>query len=151
MGKSTVLSELASRGYRTVDTDYGGWCVPADGDEPSDGPVQPDWIWDEERMRKLLSSDREEALFVGGCVENQGVFYPNFDEIILLTAAPEVIVDRLRTRASNPYGKEPGEVARVLADQVQFEGVLRRGATLVIDTSASLEVVVESILRRVVG
>ena len=24
-GKSTVLGELAARGYRTVDTDYDGW------------------------------------------------------------------------------------------------------------------------------
>ena len=24
-GKSTVISELAARGYKAVDTDYGGW------------------------------------------------------------------------------------------------------------------------------
>ncbi|GAA4913936.1 hypothetical protein GCM10023223_36530 [Stackebrandtia albiflava] len=31
VGKSTVLRELAGRGLHTVDTDYDGWCGPADG------------------------------------------------------------------------------------------------------------------------
>lgn len=146
-GKSSVLREFAGLGYRTVDTDVGGWSVPPDGSEPS-GPVQPDWIWDERRMRQLLAIEDGEVLFVAGCVENQGEFYPSFDEVVLLVAAPDVIVGRLRTRTGNDFGKDREELAKVLDDQRAFEPVLRRRATMVMDTDAPIGEVVEAILAR---
>ena len=144
-GKSALVRESASLGYRAVDTDAGGWSVPPDGVARS-GPVQPDWIWDESKMRQLLSSERGHVLFVAGCVENQGAFYASFDEIILLTAPPETIIERLATRTSNPFGKSAAERAKVLDDQRQFEPVLRGGATRVIDTNRPLDQVVLAIL-----
>lgn len=148
-GKSSLLGEFARLGHRTVDTDAGGWSVPPDGSEPS-GPVQPDWVWDEQRMRELLTSGADgEVLFVAGCVENQGAFYPLFDEIVLLTATPDIIVDRLTTRTGNDFGKDPAELAKVLDDQRVFEPVLRRRATMVLDTGAPPADLAATILDRV--
>lgn len=148
-GKSSVIRELAALGYTAIDTDYGGWCVPPDGSEPRDDLARPGWIWDTHRMRELLVSERDGVLFVGGCVENQGDFYDHFHEVVLLTAEPELIAERLTTRSTNSYGKDLRELAQALEDQRMFEPVLRHRATMVIDTSASLEQIVSAILARV--
>ena len=149
VGKSTVIEELAARGYRAVDTDYGGLSqlvnVP-DDQLTGLGPGQ-DWVWREDRIQDLLSADDADALFLGGCPPNQGKFYPQFDHVVLLTAPTHVIVERLGTRATNPYGKRPEEVARVLELRQTVEPVLRRGAGHVIDTSVPLAQVVAKVLR----
>lgn len=147
-GKSSLLCELGAKGYRVVDTDDAGWTVPPDGSEPS-GPVQPHWVWHEGRMRELLATEHGAVLFVAGCVENQGDFYPSFDEVVLLVAAPEVIAGRLATRTGNDFGKHPDELAKVLDDQRVFEPVLRRRATMVVDTDAPMAEIVEAIVDRV--
>lgn len=66
-GKSTVIGELAARGYRAIDMDEPGWseCGP-DGD----------WIWREERIGEALAHEEGEVLFVSGCATNQVQFYP---------------------------------------------------------------------------
>src|SRR2546430_17741022 len=44
----------------------------------------------------------------------QVLFYPRFDHIVLLSAPAEVLAERLATRATNPYGKDPAELAETL-------------------------------------
>jgi shikimate kinase len=76
-----------------------------------------------------------------------GKFLPQFDQVILLSAPAEVLVERLRTRTTNSYGKHPDEVARVLELVEQDEPLLRRAAGHEIDTRAPLEEVVATLLR----
>lgn len=143
-GKSTVIEELTAHGYDAVDTDDDDWHewveVPGEG---------PNWIWRAERIEWLLSSHADGTLFVSGCVSNQGAFYHLFDRIVLLSAPRELIVERLRTRTNNPYGKAPHELAETLEYLDTVEPLLRRGATLEVDTSQPVERVVEIILRHV--
>ena len=136
-GKSTIIGALSARGYPAVDTDDPGWCEPG-----SDG----DLVWCEERIQEWLSQEEGEALFLSGCVSNQGKFYPQLDLVILLSAPAEVILERLATRTNNPYGKRPEEVAEVLGYLETVEPLLRRGADVEIDTRAPVEEVVEEIL-----
>jgi hypothetical protein len=42
------------------------------------------------------------------------LFYPRFDHIVLLSAPAEVLAQRLATRATNPYAKDPAELAETL-------------------------------------
>jgi shikimate kinase len=148
-GKSTVIAELAARGYRAVDADAEGYsevvCVPVDELTGLD-PGQ-DWVWREDRIRALLAEESGSVLFLGGCSPNQGLFYPRFDHVILLTTPAEVIVERLATRTTNPYGKRPEEIARTLALLETIEPLLRRGATHVIDATVPLGEVVETVLQ----
>lgn len=148
-GKSTLIGLLAALGHKSVDTDDGDWCVPPDGVQPAGPTVQPDWIWHAKRMEELLDSEDADVLFVAGCVENQGAFYDRFDEIVLLTAPQDLIAERLTNRTTNPYGRDPGELARVLDDRRTVEPLLRDRATLVIDTSAPLQEVFDTVLRLV--
>ena len=60
-----------------------------------------------------------------------------------------LIVERLATRTNNPYGKDPEELAQVLGYVETVEPLLRRGASLEVDTSVPLDQVVETILRHV--
>ncbi|MEA2513096.1 MAG: hypothetical protein QOJ59_2583 [Thermomicrobiales bacterium] len=150
-GKSTVIEDLAARGYKAVDADEDGLSevVSVPDDQPTGLDPGQDWVWREERIRDLLSTADANVLFLGGCAPNQGKFYPQFDHIVLLTAPAHVIVERLATRTGNPYGKRPEEVARVLGLRQTIEPLLRRGAGHVVDTSVPLDQVVAEVLRLV--
>ena len=150
-GKSSVITELAARGYKAVDTDDDGLSelVSVPDDEPTGLDPGQDWVWREDRIRDLLSTDDAEVLFLSGCSPNQGKFYPQLDHVVLLTAPADVIVERLATRTNNPYGKRPEEVARVLGLLQTIEPLLRRGAGHVVDTSVPLDQVVATVLRLV--
>jgi shikimate kinase len=150
-GKSTLIAELSARGYKAVDTDDHGLSelVSVPDDEPTGLDPGQDWVWREDRIQDLLSTDDVDVLFLGGCAPNQGKFYPQFDHVVLLTAPAHVIIERLATRTTNPYGKRPEEVARVLTLLQTIEPVLRRGAGSVVDTSAPLDRVVATVLRLV--
>lgn len=150
-GKSTVIAELAARGFKAVDADGDGLSetVRVAEDEPTGLDPGYDWVWREDRIRDLLASDDAEVLFLGGCSPNQGRFYPQFDHVILLSAPADAIVARLASRTTNPYGKRPEEVARTLALLRTVEPMLRDDADAEIDTSVPLNEVVATVLRLV--
>lgn len=129
-GKSSVLRELRRRELATVDTDDPGWCVW--GALP--GETDAGWLWNEDRMRELLDRPRAAPLVVCGCVANQGRFYSQFDQVVLLSAPAEVILHRLQTRTNNPYGKSDAEQAEVLGHIQTVEPLLRAGADVELDS-----------------
>lgn len=135
-GKSTVAAELVARGYRAVDVDAGYVVPTADGRQ----------LWDEPRIEALLDEPHE-LLFVLGLEENGVRFLPRFAAVVLLSAPVEVLTGRLATRTTNPFGKDPAELARVLDDVREVEPLLRGVATHEIDTTAPLDVVVDELLR----
>ena len=137
-GKTTVIHELATRGYRAVDLGEPGW-----SEHGPDG----DWVWCEARVQALLSREDGDVLFVSGCAENQVKFYPQFNEIVLLSAPAALLIERLATRTNNSYGKDPDELNEVLGYLETVEPRLREGAGYEIDASASLNQVVANVLR----
>lgn len=149
VGKSTVVARLADLGHRAVDTDYDGWCAPEPDAVPPKPTAEPDWVWREDRMRRLLDTADANALFVSGCVPNQWKFYRDFDHVVLLSAPLEVVRRRLESRTGNTYGKSPAELAAALADRQEIEPLLRTGATAEIDTTPPLDEVMERLLAHV--
>jgi dephospho-CoA kinase len=151
-GKSTVIRELARRGYKAVDADcdaFSEWVELSGEVGTADSPVEPgrDWMWREDRIQELLSAEDADVLFLSGCASNMGMFLPQFDHVVLLSAPPDVIVERLATRTNNSYGKHPDQVARVLGLLETVEPLLRRAAGHEIDTRACLDDVVATVLR----
>lgn len=138
-GKSSVVRALAARGYKAVDTDD-GWSEPL-----PDGRQR----WREDAIGELLATEDADVLFVAGCEENQVRFHPQFDHIVLLSAPPETLVQRLASRASNPFGKTPAELDRVLSDLETVEPRLRRVAGHEVRTTMPLAEVVATVLRLV--
>jgi dephospho-CoA kinase len=152
-GKSTSIGELAARGFKAVDADdaeYSEWVAASEAAGAAGSPVEADrdWVWREDRIQTLLSTEDAEMLFLGGCAANMRKFLSQFDLVVLLSAPKDIIVERLRTRTSNTYGKHPAEVARVLEQVESVEPLLRRIADCEINTSASLAQVVETMLLR---
>ena len=117
-GKSTVLAAVASRGYPTVDTDYDGWELPGA-------------LWDEPRMSALLAEHA--TIAVSGTAQNQGRFYDRFEHVIYLRVPLEVLLDRVRTRTNNPYGKAADQQADITRYVAEVEPLIRRTATLELD------------------
>lgn len=147
-GKSSVVARLAVLGYPAIDADDPGFSaeisVPAD-ELTGIGPGR-DWVWQEDAIRAVLERP-DPNLFLSGCSPNQGAFYPSLTHIILLTASPALITQRLTTRPNNPFGKDPAELARTLALQEEIEPLLRRSATHVINTSVPMDEVVAEVLQ----
>jgi hypothetical protein len=134
-----VVTELQALGHKAVDLDD-GWCEAL-----PDGRQR----WREAAIGRLLDTDDAEVLFVAGCEENQAVFADRFDHVVLLSAPPEVILDRVARRTGNPYGKSAADRARILADLGDVEPLLRRGADHEIVTDMPLLDVVAAVLRAV--
>jgi adenylate kinase family enzyme len=145
-GKSTVLVELARRGHQVVDTDYGGWTE----DVPSADAPGSERLWREDRIDTLLAEHDGGALFLSGCVANQGKFYPRFHAVVLLSAPAEVILGRVATRETNDYGKTAAERELIEHHLATVEPLLRAGATAEIDTRAPIDEVVDT-LERIAG
>jgi dephospho-CoA kinase len=133
-GKSTVLAELARRGFETVETDVGPWSRWSD---EADG-----YVWDEQQVEELLQRERRTTLFVSGTVSNQGRFYDRFDEIVLLSAPAEVLLERIDSRTTNPFGKSVEERERIFADLADVEPLLRATCTVELDATQPVEAVV---------
>jgi shikimate kinase len=130
---------LAARGYKAIDTDD-GWCQAlADGRQ----------MWREDAIEALLATEDADVLFVAGCEENQAQFHAQFDHLVLLSAPPETLAERLANRTSNPCGKAPEELRRVLDDVETVEPLLRRVVDHEVRTTAPLNEVVNTVLRLV--
>ncbi|WP_019926584.1 AAA family ATPase [Nocardia sp. BMG111209] len=144
VGKSTALIALQQRGYRVVDADYGGWIE--DRPHPDGTGTEPQWC--EQRIEALIADHEQsgEPLFIAGTVSNQVAFYPRFDEIVLLSAPIELLLDRIVRRDTNPFGKAAAERDRIMADTAEIEPLLRSAATVEIDTSRPLIDVVERLV-----
>lgn len=105
-------------------------------------------------MEPLLARHVTGWLFVAGCASNQGSFYDRFDAVILLSVPREVMLQRIATRSTNPFGKAPREQQRILADLDAIEPLLRATSTAEIVTTIPVAEVVdalESIARRAGG
>jgi putative acetyltransferase len=140
-GKSSVARALAARGYKAIDTDD-GWSQPL-----PDGRQR----WREDAIAELLATEDTDVPFVAGCEENKVRFHPQFDHIVLLSAPPETLMERLASRASNPFGKDPVELSRVLDGLQTVEPLLREASDHEVGATIPLDDVVTTILQLVGG
>lgn len=138
-GKSTVLRALAARGHRVQDLDAPGWSYhDPDGHQ----------FWEHTRVRALLDAAHADRvpLFLAGCSESQIAFYPDLTHVILLTAPRDRILQRLADRTDNPYGKTPAQRAEILHNLDTIEPLLRRRASLILDTDAPPDATLRAVL-----
>ena len=142
-GKSTALAELGRRGHRVVDTDEADWSE----DVPLAHEGWSERLWREDKMNALLANQVAGTLFISGCVANQGLFYPRFDAVVLLSAPLDTLLARVITRFENPYGKTQSERDEIMCNTAAVEPLLRAGATAEIDTRLPREEVADELER----
>ncbi len=138
VGKSTLVRELRRSGHLAYDADDDGFSEPRTGGR---------WGWRADLVADLLARNASRLLFFAGCSEEQALL--PFDVRVLLTAPEAVLVERLRTRSGNPYGRDEAERAQVLADVEVVEPLLRRSADLVLVTTVPPARVAEAVLSHV--
>lgn len=136
-GKSSALAALEELGFQVVDTDEPGWTEWSDQDGG--------YVWREERIAQLLAREDGPSLYVSGTVSNQGRFYSRFDAVVLLSAPPDVLLTRIETRTTNPFGKSPEQRELILRDLAEVEPLLRRTCTHEIDATQPLTTIVEQL------
>jgi dephospho-CoA kinase len=137
-GKSALVLELRKRGYVAYDADDDGFSEPR-----QDGR----WGWRADQVAELLSRSLDQLLFFAGCSEEQAEL--PFDYRVLLTAPRPVVIERLRTRTNNPYGKGEQQLSQVLADLAEIEPLIRRSADLILTTTEPPGRVADALLRRI--
>jgi hypothetical protein len=133
-GKSSVIQDLTAQGYKAIDTDWDPEWEQLNG-TTYEGIAETDWVWREDRIMSLLAVEDAEKLFLSACVPNQGKFYGRFDHIVLLSASDPMTRERLASRTNNSYGKSGDEITDVLGFKATVEPMLRRVASLEIDTT----------------
>ncbi|HEY4828646.1 MAG TPA: AAA family ATPase [Solirubrobacteraceae bacterium] len=138
-GKSSALESLRLLGFRAVDTDEDDWTEWSD--------TEGGYVWREERIAELLGCDTGPSLYVSGTVSNQGRFYERFDAVVLLSAPADVLLARIETRSTNPYGKTPAQRELVLRDLAEVEPRIRRTCTHEIDATQPLAEVVNQLAQ----
>ena len=140
-GKSALMSEFVSRGYVAVDVDETlGLTYPRDGGELG---------WNVDAIRNLLRRTTASPLFLAGCADEQAELYAEFDYVILLSAPPQTLRERLASRTGNDYGKSPQQLEAVLHYVETIEPLLRRGADLEVVTTVKVERVADIILEHI--
>ena len=103
-GKSALVDELRRRGHVAHDADDGFSEPRADGR----------WGWRRAAVAQLLADhDASGPLFFAGCSEEQGTL--PFDVRVVLVVPRDVLLERLRTRTTNAFGRDARERALVLA------------------------------------
>jgi dephospho-CoA kinase len=139
-GKSSLVKELRSRGYVAHDADDDGFTEP-----------RPDgtWGWRLDLIRTLFDQQNDQLLFFAGCSDEQTKLKFGFK--VLLSAPVEVILERLRTRTSNSFGKSQGDRDRVLSDIEWVIPLLRDAADLIVDTTTPVSEVADAVVDAVVN
>lgn len=129
-GKSTLLEAIARRGFRTVDTDYDEWKLAGAR-------------WDEPRMSALLA--QHATIAVSGTAENQGLFYDRFEHVIYLYVPLQVLLERVRARSNNPYGKSAEHQEDIARYVAEVEPMIRRTATVELDGLLPVEALADRV------
>jgi hypothetical protein len=99
-GKSSVITELARQGHNAVDTstdEWSEWRRVREMGSPEQGP-RDEWVWREDRIADLLASASAGDLYIAGCCSNMTALASKFEQIVLLTADRQRMLDRLAPR-----------------------------------------------------
>ena len=79
-------------------------------------------------------------------MSNQGRFYPQFDDVVLLGALADVLLRRIALRTTNDVGKNDQERKAILRDLAEVEPLLRETCTHEIDATQPIALVVEKLV-----
>lgn len=138
-GKSSLVHELRRRGFVAFDADDDGFSEPG-----PDGA----WTWRVDLVQQLLDGRQDGLLFFAGCSDEQAQL--SFDRRVLLTAPVDLIVERLRTRTTNSYGRSPSEIELILAEIEWVVPLLRKSADLTVETTMPVTEVADAVVAAVV-
>ena len=143
-GKSSLLHKLAARGYRTADTDYGGYFQTTGGER----------LWREDRVSALLSSAPMSSRACSSSrarPATRSCSTPASTTSCCSAHRPRSWPDGWPREPPTPTGKDPAELAETLQYQQTVEPLLRASATLEVVTTVPVARVAGIVLDHVLG
>jgi hypothetical protein len=147
-GKTTVCTELARRGFHAV---HGDRELAYQGDPVTgmrvEGVSHEHHVWDVGRVRALVDDRSEPVTFFCGGSRNVSAFLHLFDAVFVLDVDRTTLHERLSRRPAGEWGAEPAERELVLRLHDSGADV---PTGIVVDATAPVGDVVDSILRRAV-
>jgi adenylate kinase family enzyme len=159
-GKSTVCSELKSRGYTAYDGDedhLAEWynnkteaLVKVTIDE-----CTPEFLRHHSRdisreiIKELAAKAGNEPVFLCGDPENEEELQDLFTKIFALVVDEGTLKYRLATRTNNPWGKLPHELEYSFAFREKWHSICRKFSYIMIDATRPTKHVVDQILEQV--
>ena len=138
-GKSSVLQELAKKGFSTIDIDdINGLCEWVNNDtlkvEKWEHGMTKEWyqnhkyICDKTKLVDLMNKNSNDVI-VAGLPSNRYELLDLFDKVFLLQCKEETFIKRLTDRTNNDFGKHDLEKENILSWYKNFETkMLDRGA-----------------------
>jgi AAA domain len=158
-GKSSVAAELRRRGFVAYDTDampdvtgfdYAetGLPVPSGTGEISH-PIDLTrlaWNWRVDRLQELLAS--ADDVFICAITSNTVSLRHLFDLVYVLTLDGETLMERIRTRTDNDFGKHPREAAAVLRHNAVIGDEWRKRGAVLVNSARPVRDVLDEILAR---
>lgn len=137
LGKSTVMNELAHRGFAAIDGDeepgLARFELKATGKPVSWPKGFVDWSkysWNlqADKLQEVLG--RSDDVFIGGIYNNQTDFYRIFDKLLVLAVSREEHARRLASRKPREFGDGPQNNEERLNKQLAIrQRMLDAGAT----------------------
>ncbi|WP_433832746.1 hypothetical protein ACQP2E_16920 [Actinoplanes sp. CA-015351] len=94
--------------------------------------------------KSTLLAGRADVI-VSGTVANQGRFYDRFEHVVLLSAPVEVLLERVTSRSTNPYGRTAEQRAEIRRYVAEVEPLLRRGASVELDGRGSVTALADAV------
>jgi dephospho-CoA kinase len=157
-GKSTICRELKRRGYKAYDIERirplfsmvhkeSGKVVRAWDNRDFDLIKQMDWICDKRKLARLIRTHKRGTVFYCGTASNIDELRSLFDRVLLLRCSPSVLRERLRTRTTNDFARDPRVQRWVLRSKNKWENHLRGDVAVVIDANQSLAKTTEDVLK----
>ena len=159
MGKSAVLKELQSRGYRAYGTDEHGiarWESRKTGqvmDPPADYDLHAwykdhEWTINPAEIAKLADQSEGSGtpIFLCGVAAGTELVSHLFNTVIVLVTDSETLRRRILARTDNNFGKTEAEMKIVLEWQQKHVENYRKTGVRIIDATPSVQDVVSRVL-----
>ncbi|HEX8226318.1 MAG TPA: AAA family ATPase [Candidatus Saccharimonadales bacterium] len=157
VGKSSVINELASRGYTAYDADDRDLELTrlevAESGELAEWPKgYVDWHYyswnaNEERLKELLATN--ETVFLAGLLGNQEKLYHYFDKLVALTINPSEHERRLRTRQKRDVGDDEKNIQRRLEKYPMHMAKFIASGFITIDNTGPARQTVDQMLLQI--
>jgi broad-specificity NMP kinase len=157
VGKSTVCEILRARGELAVDADWDGynrWVdretgeTVAESDDHRDGGWLDRYAWriDREAVEVLARGATDQTVFLCGSVENESEVRDLFAAIVCLVIDDVTLLERLRSRTTNDFGKLPEELAAARYWNDRMEPAYRHLGATVIDATRPPDEVADAVM-----
>jgi len=161
-GKSTICEELKRRGYEAHDADgesFNKWYNKETGKiaegygknkaDTKEWHRKYSWNTSRVEVERLSKNAKNKLVFLCGVSANEETVWDLFTKVICLSIDEATLRNRITTRTTNEFGKEPYEFEMILEWHKNYLGDYLKKGVLVVNANRPLHTVVDDILKLV--